>query len=232
MEDILSSTKDLPDFGKQHSPPLPRKNPFAPPLPARNPPSTKPVERAQPVEKDVSFLPLKPKPGKTRNPFKRNNKQPQMANGHANDESNDPLPHPNPHPKPRPGGVGPERSISPIARHSISPPGMRERSPHPPLVHTNSEPAVDIAEPKRTQYVAVFSFGAPSDRCLGFSVGDKCELVKKNKETGWWLVKMGSKVGWTPGEYWKEAGSSRVSECACVCAMHIVLHMSSLGAVT
>ena len=79
------------------------------------------------------------------------------------------------------------------------------RSAHPPLMHRNSEPAIDAAiNQKKITYVAVFSFSAPSDRCLSFSIGDKCNLIKTNEESGWWLVRVGEKMGWTPGEYWKE----------------------------
>lgn len=187
MEDLLSAANDsTPSEPRPHqySPPLPRSN-MAPPLPARNPPPA--AEKPLP-ERDISFLPItKPKPGRTRNIFKRNK---QMS------ESTDSKPR-----LPVRGGA-PERSVSPIARHSISPPGFVG---HPPLVHRNSEPVIDVVNNlKKVGYIAVFAFSAASDRCVSFSVGDKCNLIKKNEETGWWLVKVGDKVGWAPGDYWKE----------------------------
>ncbi len=190
MEDLLSAATDSTPSeprAQQCSPPLPRSRNMAPPLPARNPP---PAEKPLPEPRDLSFLPItKPKPGKTRNIFKRHKQT---------SESTDSKPR-----LPQRGGV-PERSISPIARNSISPPGVQDLK-HLPLVHRNSEPIIDIVNNhKKVVYVAVFAYSATSDRCVSFSVGDKCNLIKKNEETGWWLVKVDDKVGWAPGNYWKE----------------------------
>jgi len=188
MEDLLSSKESIDAVVPQGSPPLPKRD-FAPPLPARNPPVEKPIiEKLS--DKDPCFLPIKPKAGKTRNPFKRNRNQPESTEA-------PPLP------RTKPNRNLPDRSISPIARHCISPPPSGD-SPHPPLVHTNSEPSIDTEPVRKSTHVAAFSFTADSDRCLGFSAGDKCELVKKNEETGWWLVKLADKIGWTPGNYWRE----------------------------
>ncbi len=202
MEDLLSADSDSTPYEPrphQYSPPLTQSN-MAPPLPARNPPT--PAEKPLPTaeQRDVSFLPItKPKPGRTRNIFKRNKQT---------SESVDSKPR-----LPSRGGA-PERSISPIARHSISPPGVR--AAHPPLLHRNSEPVIDtVNNLKKVMYIAVFAYAAVSDHCVSFSVGDKCNLIKKNEETGWWLVKVGDKVGWAPGDYWKE---QRVSYTCSICS--------------
>ena len=84
---------------------------------------------------------------------------------------------------------------------SFSQRGSPARSPHPPLNHTQSTPSMDVSLPKT--YVSIASYSSPAQECLSFSKGDKCVLIQSSPD-GWWLVNIGGREGWTPGEYWKE----------------------------
>lgn len=70
-----------------------------------------------------------------------------------------------------------------------------------PLQHTVSSPDFERALLKT--YVAVSSYSSQTEQCLTFSEGDKCVLITQNRD-GWWLVNIGGREGWTPGEYWEE----------------------------
>lgn len=65
-----------------------------------------------------------------------------------------------------------------------------------------------MIEKMQKRYMAVHSYTAPKEGCLSFSAGETC-TVKQKKSDGWWLVRVGEREGWTPGNYWKE--ESRVS---------------------
>lgn len=52
-------------------------------------------------------------------------------------------------------------------------------------------------------YIAKYSYKSQTEGCLSFSAGDKCVLVSQTKD-GWWLVNIGGKEGWTPGDFWDE----------------------------
>jgi len=79
---------------------------------------------------------------------------------------------------------------------------------HPPLHHTQSTPMMDPSLPKT--YVSIASYSTQVKECLSFSEGDKCVLIQ-NSPDGWWLVNIGGREGWTPGEYWKEEVVSQSS---------------------
>ncbi len=64
-----------------------------------------------------------------------------------------------------------------------------------------SSPDLDAVLPKT--YVSMSSYASQTEQCLSFSAGDKCVLIQQNKD-GWWLVNIGGREGWTPGEYWME----------------------------
>lgn len=57
-------------------------------------------------------------------------------------------------------------------------------------------------------FTALESYVAQSDICLSFNTGDCCALLMKTNQN-WWLVNIGGKEGWVPGNYWKS--SSQVS---------------------
>ena len=52
-------------------------------------------------------------------------------------------------------------------------------------------------------YVSIASYTSQVEGCLSFSKGDKCILIHESSE-GWWLVNIGGREGWTPGECWRE----------------------------
>ena len=102
---------------------------------------------------------------------------------------------------------------------------VRDSSPHQPLAHTVSEPPhkrddreaiseVESMLPKT--YVAVSDYTSQTPGCLSFSEGDKCFLVRKTKD-GWWMVNIGGREGWTPGDFWEEERKVCVCVCACTC---------------
>ena len=66
------------------------------------------------------------------------------------------------------------------------------------LQHATSSPDV---LPKT--YISISAYESQTEQCLSFSVGDKCVLIQQSKD-GWWLVNIGGREGWTPGEYWEE----------------------------
>ena len=99
-----------------------------------------------------------------------------------------------------------ERSKSPpngpIVSHAV---GKRERGEvpsHHPLQRVLSPPSNEDSSLPKT-YVAMSSYTSQTEGCLSFNAGDKCVLIQQKQE-GWWLVNIGGREGWTPGEYWKE----------------------------
>ena len=107
-----------------------------------------------------------------------------------------------------------ERSTSPpsaiVGTHGKE---KQNVSPHHPLQTATSSSDSEPMLPKT--YVAMCSYTSQSEGCLSFSAGDKCVLIQQNIE-GWWLVNIGGREGWTPGEYWKESlVSSLVPVLAC-----------------
>ena len=81
---------------------------------------------------------------------------------------------------------------------------------HKPLAHTISEPSFVDSNFPRT-FVAVDSYSPQAEGCLSFSAGDKCVLIQKTPN-GWWLVNLGGREGWVPGEYWNEEIRVRFGE--------------------
>lgn len=104
-----------------------------------------------------------------------------------------------------------ERSTSP----PIVPAGVHgkldldKKVNRPPLLHTVSTPNMEL--PKT--YISVASYTSQAKECLSFSEGDKCVLIQQSPD-GWWLVNIGGREGWTPGEYWKEDSVSLIMEVA------------------
>ena len=62
-----------------------------------------------------------------------------------------------------------------------------------------------MIERMQTKYIALYSYSSPKEGCVNFSAGELC-TVKHKKSDGWWLVRIGDREGWTPGNYWKEEG--------------------------
>ena len=94
-----------------------------------------------------------------------------------------------------------ERSTSPPNGPVSASRGGKGGHSHHPLIHTVSTPNLDPILPKT--YVSISSYTSETEGCLSFNEGDRCVLIQQNKE-GWWLVNIGGREGWTPGEYWKE----------------------------
>ena len=207
MEDLLSAARDEPDMPRLHSPPFLQESreDCAPPLPSRIP--RQGFGNPTPFFNHSvdSNIPAKPKPGKTRALCNsRKPMTPNLSNGEFKWPDLSHRYNPPPLPKTKPVSMSELRSVSPPSRQSISPPIARERSPHPPLLHTMSESNITTNVIEKTGFVAKFSFNAQTDGCVSFTAGEKCELVRQAKDSGWWLVKVGEKVGWTPANYWKE----------------------------
>ena len=77
----------------------------------------------------------------------------------------------------------------------------------------NSKASTDSSEEQSDNYVelnrrplietftAVEGYVAQSDICLSFNTGDCCALLRKTDQN-WWLVNIGGKEGWVPGNFW------------------------------
>lgn len=189
MEDILSSERNEPVLPRLHSPPFSEQSNGieAPPLPSRIPRQM--PSNSNPPGGSVGIL-EKQKPAKTG--IFNKTKKPMSHQGSQNSEFNWPDSTQSYTPPPLPK----TNPVSPPSRKSISP----QDKLHPHLQHTMSESTIVT----RVPYVAIFSFTAKADGCISFKAGDKCELVRQAKDSGWWLVQIDNKSGWTPANYWKE----------------------------
>lgn len=87
---------------------------------------------------------------------------------------------------------------------------------HRPLLQSISQPTLGVGFP--LTYVAMSSYTSQAPGCLSFSEGDKCVVINTTKD-GWWLVNIGGREGWTPGEFWRE--EKRVRELCSSCVVYI-----------
>ena len=199
MEDILSSSSrddqskdDYAEISREGSPTFEHEpetfKPTPPPLP---PPRVPGVKRQSTIESTDGASPKtamvpKPKPGYYRTPP---NVQKPLVNGHAQS--------------------GLRRSESPPSAQSPTSPPDQQRHESSLDNGTSREQLLSrMIEKMQKRYIAVHSYTAPKEGCLSLSAGDM-GTVKQKKSDGWWLVRVGDKEGWTPGNYWKE--DSRVS---------------------
>ncbi len=186
MEDILSASPKESPSQQRHSPPLNHRNTRQlPEPPPRNPQPIMPPhlkDRTHPgVGVDFVDGPIaspKPRPAKI-----IAGKKPKVSSN--GDIQSFRLPDP-PHAE--------QNRYDDVSRWTLSP-------PHAPLVHSMSQPAGEAAFPKT--YVAISSYNSQAPGCLSFRDGDRCILVNKTQD-GWWLVNIGGREGWTPGDFWEE----------------------------
>ena len=193
MEDILSAASniDYAEISREQSPAGEEETfkPTPPPLPPPRVPGA--VKRQNSVESPGgprgAVVP-KPKPSF----FKSAKSQKPIANGH--------LPN------------NPRRSMSPPSNESPASPSDLPLSPLRQSKGQDSGSEVQarreqllskMIERMQTRFIALHSYTAPNDGCMSFSAGAMC-TVKQKKSDGWWLVRVGDKEGWTPGNYWKE----------------------------
>ena len=190
LENILSSSKDdYAEISRESSPTFEHEpetfKPTPPPLP---PPRVPGVKRQSTIETTdgpkVGMLP-KPKPAY----YRTANAQKPLVNGHAQS--------------------GSRRSESPPSRRSPTSPSESQKHESSLDNGVRREQVLSkMIEKMQKRYMAVHSYTAPKEGCLSFSAGETC-TVKQKKSDGWWLVRVGEREGWTPGNYWKE--ESRVS---------------------
>lgn len=217
MEDILSSSKDdydeIPvdsshedyaEISRENSPTFEQEifRPTPPPLPPpRVPGSTKRQSSVDAVDSQRAGLISKPKPSFFKPPSKS---QKSLANGH--------LP------------SGSRRSVSPPASTdgATSPSDQAVASQRQDKDKTTKgQDSLSDIQAKREallsqmiermqrKFIALHSYSSSKEGCLSFSAGELC-TVKQKRNDGWWLVRVGDKEGWTPGNYWKE--ETRVSD--------------------
>ena len=217
VENFLSSpSREDTKVTRQLSPPAqqPKKSNRVPPLPPPRVPLSKQLSSPGLDSVDGAMVSrggnaAKPLPGRV---WSNNKPGKPFTNGHVNREGSpeNPCDLP-PIQKPRVGTPG--REFSP-AKRSVSPPNLipsneREGSPHRPLIHTVSEPQMKQESAKMAgvnfpkTYIAKYSYASQTEGCLSFSAGDKCVLVSQTRD-GWWLVNIGGREGWTPGDFWDE----------------------------
>lgn len=202
MEDILSSSKDdYAEIPHQHSPQMEHKTfqPTPPPLP---PPRVPGANKRQSgiSERYTETTPktkAAPKAKSVYSKFGRIQK-PSLANGHPPSSSRRSASPPSTQ---NPTVTSPDSVTSPLKS------GKGQETP------TDSQGKREnilsrMIERMQTKYIALHSYSSPKDGCLSFSAGELC-TVKQKKTDGWWLVRIGDKEGWTPGNYWKE--ESKVS---------------------
>lgn len=194
LEDLLSSPPKQQPVQRQHSPPSNRRigdQPLAkvPLLPSHL------KERNQSEDRDfvdANIIPIaKPKPAKLR---AGKGKKP-ISNGQL------PL---------RNASQPEEQRLDLLRRNARSP------SPHKPLSQTISAPSHPVPTPtpqfqqgRQTEavlpktYFAISDYASQVEGCLSFREGDRCVLLQKTRD-GWWLVNIGGREGWTPGDFWEE----------------------------
>ena len=103
-----------------------------------------------------------------------------------------------------------EKSSSPASANgpSAAPKGpIKPKGPATPARAPKSPSALkrsDDADHKTSspRYVAIGDYAAEGDDSLGFKEGDIMELIEKS-DTGWWMMKLGSKEGWAPSTYFE-----------------------------
>ena len=95
-----------------------------------------------------------------------------------------------------------ERNTSPSVTPTQDRKMMVGKVDCPPLLHAISAPNFDPQQLPKT-YISVSSYTSQGSECLSFSKGDRCLLIQQSTD-GWWLVNVGGREGWTPGEYWQE----------------------------
>lgn len=204
MEDILSlsSKDDYAEIPQQHSPQMEHKTfqPTPPPLP---PPRVPGGNKRQSgiVERYTETTPPKTKAAqKAKSVYSKFGRTPKPSpvNGHPPSSS--------------------RRSASPPSTQS--PTVASSDSATSPLKSGKGQDTPTDSQGKRenilsrmiermqTKYIALHSYSSLKDGCLTFSAGELC-TVKQKKNDGWWLVRIGDREGWTPGNYWKE--ESKVS---------------------
>ena len=200
LEDILSSSQSKDDYAeisREGSPSLEHEpetfKPTPPPLPPPRVPGAKRQSSIETPESPKVVMLPKPKPAY----YRTANVQKPLMNGHAQS--------------------GSRRSESPPSSRSPTSPSEQQSSLDSGAVR--EQLLSKMIERMQRRYIAVHSYTAPNEGCLSFSAGDMC-TVKQKKGDGWWLVRVGEKEGWTPGNYWKE--ENRVSN-----ALPVITHQRS-----
>lgn len=195
MEDILSSVKgDYAEIPRRHSPPLEEETfkPTPPPLPPPRIPGSvsKTQNCVESTDGPKSAQATKPKTSY----FKSTKNQKPVANGHLPSSSR--------------RSASPPSTDSPVfpSDSTVSPQKLNKRQSSPDI-HTKREQLLSqMIEKMQTKFIALHSYSNTKEGCLSFSAGELC-TVKQKKSDGWWLVRIGDREGWTPGNYWKEESS-------------------------
>jgi hypothetical protein len=203
LENILASSKDdYAEIPQQHSPQMEHKTfqPTPPPLPPPRVPGGN-KRQSGVSERYTETTPTKtkaaPKAKSVHSKFGRTQK-PLIANGHPPSSTRRSASPPS---SQSPTVTSPDSATSPLKS------GKGQDTP------TDSQGKREnilsrMIERMQTKYIALHSYSSPKDGCLSFSAGELC-TVKQKKNDGWWLVRIGDREGWTPGNYWKE--ESKVS---------------------
>ena len=205
MEDILSSSKDdYAEIPQGNSQEMEQKTfqPTPPPLPPPRVPGGGGKRQSGILERYIETTPTKtkaaPKAKSVYSKFGRTQK-PFLANGHPPSSSRRSASPPSTQ---SPTVTSPDSATSPLKS------GKGSDTPTDSSQGKRESILSRMIERMQTKYIALHSYSSPKDGCLSFSAGELC-TVKQKKNDGWWLVRIGDREGWTPGNYWKE--ESKVS---------------------